>query len=54
MELGRGERRKEDDRASAILKYFTSVQVEDIWISAESCRIMGDGSEGVRESNRRA
>jgi hypothetical protein len=41
---------KKNDRESTILKYITSVQVEDITICIESCWIIGDGRKGVRES----
>jgi hypothetical protein len=37
VELGGGEKGKENDRESTILKYITSVQVEDVIICIESC-----------------
>jgi hypothetical protein len=37
MELGGRGKRKENDKESAILKYITSVQVEDLTICIESC-----------------
>jgi hypothetical protein len=37
MELRREGKGKENDRASTILKYVTSVQAEDIMIGTESC-----------------
>jgi hypothetical protein len=37
MELGGGGKGKENDRASTISKYITSVQVEDTTIRTESC-----------------
>jgi hypothetical protein len=37
MELRGGGKGKENDRASIILKYITSVKVENIRISTESC-----------------
>jgi hypothetical protein len=36
-ELGEGGKGKEKDRASAILKYITPVQVEDTRMHTESC-----------------
>jgi hypothetical protein len=49
MELRGGGKGKENDRESAIFKYITSVQVEDMTICTESSQIMGGGREGVRE-----
>jgi hypothetical protein len=37
MELRGGGKGKENDRQSKILKYITSVQVEDVTICTESC-----------------
>jgi hypothetical protein len=53
MEHGGGGKGKERDRNTTKSKYFTSVQVDDIMISTESCQMMGCGREGVRKSNRR-
>jgi hypothetical protein len=41
-----GDKGKENDRTSTVLKYITSVQVEDMMICTESCRIMGGGKKG--------
>jgi hypothetical protein len=41
VELRQGGKGKENDRVSAILKYITSEQAEDVTIHNESCRIMG-------------
>jgi hypothetical protein len=37
MELTGGRKGREDDRASTILKYITSVQVEGVRICIECC-----------------
>jgi hypothetical protein len=47
MALGRERKGKRMTRASTILKYITSVHVEDIMICTESCSIMG-GKGGSR------
>jgi hypothetical protein len=44
---------KENNRELTILKYITSVQVQDKTIYIKSCGIMAGGMEGVRESNER-
>jgi hypothetical protein len=38
---------------STILKCIMPVQIEDITVCTESCRIMRGWREGVRESNKR-
>jgi hypothetical protein len=48
--LRRGGKGKEGDRKSTILKYISSVQVEDVMICIESC---WDGREGVRKNTGR-
>jgi hypothetical protein len=49
MELRGGGKGKKSDRESTILKYFPSVQAEDI--CTKSCQKIGVGKKVVKESN---